>query len=37
MRTTLTYEKFVHDNKEYLKTLHDKRYTFPTRAVRMPQ
>ncbi len=25
MITTLTYEKFVHDNKEYLRTLHDKR------------
>ena len=25
MKTTLTYEKFVHDNEEYLKTLHDKR------------
>jgi tRNA(Ile)-lysidine synthase TilS/MesJ len=25
MKTTLNYEKFVHDNHEYLKTLHDKR------------
>ena len=25
MKTTLTYEKFVKDNEEYLKTLHDRR------------